>query len=333
MKEFLLSDESVNSHGQIIMTDGIELGRFLANPVMFYNHDHDKGIIGRWENVRKSDGKLYATPVFDTNSELGRMVKQQVESGFLRAASIGIGDVEFEYNPTESEPQKIIRCELLEASVCDIPSNRNTLQLYYKGRPVDGGTYRQLTTKSAAEEDISAILEALELPESATLEDAVAAIRKLKGNDKASCEEQVETAIKNGYIKPDEKIGLLKGFAGNRAGLSTFLKYRRQSFEKQIDAEYNKLINVNGSQLSVVKLRAIPQEDIKTLIRTNFVTFRRILACIKPFRRVMDDIVQPNNSRPEKQNWTLEDYRKNDPMELRRNPGLYQRLLKQQSNK
>lgn len=44
MREFLLSDESLNSHGSIIMTDGIRLDRFLANPVMFYNHEQGKWI-------------------------------------------------------------------------------------------------------------------------------------------------------------------------------------------------------------------------------------------------------------------------------------------------
>ena len=57
MREFLLSDESLNSQGSIIMTDGIRLDRFLANPVMFYNHEQGKGVVGRWENVIKDNVK------------------------------------------------------------------------------------------------------------------------------------------------------------------------------------------------------------------------------------------------------------------------------------
>lgn len=53
MKEFLLSDESLNSHGTVVMTDGIRLDRFLANPVMFYNHDESKGVVGRWEKSER----------------------------------------------------------------------------------------------------------------------------------------------------------------------------------------------------------------------------------------------------------------------------------------
>ena len=71
MKEFLLSDKSLNSHGLIIMTEGIDMTRFLENPVMYYNHDRERGVIGKWINLRKENSKLYGTPVFDEKQELG----------------------------------------------------------------------------------------------------------------------------------------------------------------------------------------------------------------------------------------------------------------------
>ena len=79
-----------------------------------------------------------------------------------------------------------------------------------------------------------------------------------------------------------------------------------------------------------MKLRAIPQDEMKALMRNNFNTFKRLTGCIE--RRAMDDIVPQPDNYSGRQNWTLEDYRKNDPMELRRNPGLYRRLLGQQNN-
>lgn len=45
-------------------------------------------IIGRWENLRKEDNKLYADAIFDTESEKGKEVARQVEQGFLRGASL-----------------------------------------------------------------------------------------------------------------------------------------------------------------------------------------------------------------------------------------------------
>ena len=90
MNEFLLNDGTINSYGFVVLTEGINLSRFRKNPVMFYNHGKDNGVIGRWENLRIENGKLYGTPVFDDKHEPGKTIKEKVESGFLKGASMGI---------------------------------------------------------------------------------------------------------------------------------------------------------------------------------------------------------------------------------------------------
>lgn len=40
---FRLSDESINSYGLIVKTDGINLERFIKNPVMLYSHSTEGG--------------------------------------------------------------------------------------------------------------------------------------------------------------------------------------------------------------------------------------------------------------------------------------------------
>jgi len=81
MKEFLISDETVNSFGVTVRTSGIRLDRFITNPIMYYNHDSRLGVIGRWENIRVDSLQLFATPVFDTDDELGKKIAQKVENG------------------------------------------------------------------------------------------------------------------------------------------------------------------------------------------------------------------------------------------------------------
>lgn len=330
MKEFLLSDESLNSQDTIIMTDGIRLDRFLANPVMFYNHDPSKGVVGKWENVRKEDGKLYGTPVFDVQHDLGRMLQRQVDDGFVRGASIGIGSVEFDYNPEDSKSQKVIGCELVEVSVCDIPSNKNTLQFYYDGKAVDKATHRRLTLNMTAlsHPDISKVMEALGLPEDATVDQMLAAIERLKG-DGSTDSERLDNAIKCGYIDPEEKDSLLADFGGNIAGLSLFLKHRRQSFEKNVTTEYNNLFGRYYHAFNLTKLHALPQDEVKGMIRDNYATFTRFMECLRPMRKVMDDIRPSGPDDTMRLNWTLDDYRRKDPIALKRDPGLYERLLKQ----
>ncbi len=334
MKEFLLSDESLNSHDSIIMTDGIRLDRFLANPVMFYNHDTRKGVVGRWENVRKENGKLYGTPVFDTKHDLGLMLQQQVEDGFVRGASIGIGSVEYEYDPTNNKTMKVISCELLEVSVCDIPSNSNALQLYYDGKQVDRATHRRLALSQSmfSQPGAAEIMEALGLPPDATVEQILDAIERLKSGEYLSAEDQVNIAIKRGYIKLEEKADLIKDFRGNVDGLSVHLKYRSRSFEGNVDDEYNNLSRKYAHAFNLSKLNAIPQNEVKEAIRNNYATFKRLMDCLNPRRNVMDDITLSGSVCASQLDWTLDDYRRKNPMALKRDPALYEKLLKQNDN-
>jgi hypothetical protein len=94
---FILSDESINDRGFRILTSGIDLSRFESNPVMLWMHQRDTGggatqvlPIGRWENIRKEDGKLMADPVFDDNDRFAQLVRGKVENGFVKGASIGV---------------------------------------------------------------------------------------------------------------------------------------------------------------------------------------------------------------------------------------------------
>ncbi len=79
---FVLSDESVNSYGNVVLTEGIDTTAFERNPVMLYMHNRDGNVIGRWENIRKEDKRLLGDAVFDDSTELAATVKKQVEKGF-----------------------------------------------------------------------------------------------------------------------------------------------------------------------------------------------------------------------------------------------------------
>ena len=90
---FIISDESVNADGFVIQTKGIRTERFKKNPVMLYMHAREKGVIGRWDNIRTEGSQLIADAVFDENNPLGKEVKERVDGGFLRSASIGLSQL------------------------------------------------------------------------------------------------------------------------------------------------------------------------------------------------------------------------------------------------
>ena len=128
--KFIVSDETINSNGFIVLTAGINTARFERNPIMLYMHERENGVIGRWENVHKQGVQLIAEAVFDEGVELGKKVKYQVENGFLRSASIGIENMIYE---ERDGVKTVTQCDLFEISIVDMPANENAVKLYAKG--------------------------------------------------------------------------------------------------------------------------------------------------------------------------------------------------------
>ena len=142
MKRIVISDESINSYGFWVNTDGIDLSAFLKNPVMLWNHNRsslgtnfDQLPIGKWKDLRVENGQLTGEPVFDENDEFARKIKQKYESGILNACSIGFTPLEWSDAPEMLKEGQTVatvtRCRLLEISICDIPSNSNATVVLY----------------------------------------------------------------------------------------------------------------------------------------------------------------------------------------------------------
>ncbi len=128
---FVLCDGNrVNSYGFRTDLAGLDLERFKSNPVMLYAHD-SSDVIGRWENIRVEDNQLKADAVFDTDDEQGKRIAGKVERGFLKGCSMGIHVKEL--HEVDNVPV-VTRSELMEASVCPIPSDAGAVRLYDENR-------------------------------------------------------------------------------------------------------------------------------------------------------------------------------------------------------
>lgn len=142
LKRCVLSDESINSYGYRVLTSGIDLSAFRKNPLLLWGHYRDEGSarwcnylpIGHWEDIEVKDGVLSACPVFDCTDELSQTICDKYEAGTLSASSIG-----FRIKATSSEKKHLLpgqtretvtKCELIEASIVDIPANKNACRLY-----------------------------------------------------------------------------------------------------------------------------------------------------------------------------------------------------------
>lgn len=150
-KTFILQDESLNTLGFWIKSEGIDLAQIKKNPVMLFMHIRpgDEGNqgkdmllpIGRWENIRLEDRKVLADAVFDLKDPFAKRIADKVDAGFINMASIGVTKPwqlsahKDDIKPGQTRPT-VIKCMAKEASIVDMGSNLNALRLYDENEQV-----------------------------------------------------------------------------------------------------------------------------------------------------------------------------------------------------
>lgn len=257
-KEVIISTSGLNCYGGRVLTSGIDLTQFQKNPILLWMHrrsfDRDAMPIGRIDNLRTDGDRLIGTPVFDQNDEFAKKIESKWENGFLRMASAGIEIIETSDAPEHllqgQTRRTITRCRLEEVSIVDIGGNDEALQLYDPsgkvlklsagedndvlpllvlnretapaGTAPDGDADNQ--TNKSTQNMNKEILQLLGLPDTATEQDAVGALRLLK--DKADKAESLTlasiTAVVDGAIAEKRITGDKKDHfvnLGKTAGL------------------------------------------------------------------------------------------------------------------
>lgn len=323
--DFILSDESINSYGFKVLTRGINLDRFKQNPVMYYNHNQESGVIGRWENIRIEDSKLLAKPVFDLNDPLGAKIAKKVEDGFIKGASITISDTDI----AEIEGEFIVlSCVIKECSICDIPSNGNALKLFVDNEPVNpniGLLKLSISKNNQTQEFLKPIKTILGLSDKSTMEDIIHSITALK--KETDVESIISEAIKLNIVTSDDRESLIQLAKSNSKAFTSFINNRKEKLIEVRKKEANTLIlsairegRINADNDGIIK------EGWIELFNKDFDTTKRLLSALPIRVPVMRQIEQANN-KGDRSQWTLNDYRKKDPKALQNNPELFQQLL------
>lgn len=317
-KTFVLSDETVNTYGFKVITSGIDLRKFLKNPVMLRNHEGEA--IGFWENIRIEGNKLLADPVFSNTIPLGIETAQKVKEGTLRAASIGIEEAVFtydsKYKDVNAEKGAVINCVLYEASIVELPSNENAIALLdNRGGRITGEyciseyIHLNLRTNKGKFKMTKETLSLLNLTEDADANDVHNAIVKL----------------------------LTK-------------QQRLEQTNDQLTDQRNKEV-IEGA-ISLGKISFKQADQYKLLLKKDFENTFKLLQTIEPKVAIKKEISisqlikrssnintesksNTDESEPpkDKKDWNLNDYRRHSPKELLKDKELYQRLVEQESNK
>lgn len=137
-KEFLLSDSSLNVYKYRLLTTGYLSDQFKRNPIGYYMHGttdefpREAGVLVKWEDLRTEGDKVYAKPTINLNHPRGQKTVDEVENGFLNAASVGqivaleISTDPLDYLADQTGPT-VTKWFNREASLVDIPGNYNAL--------------------------------------------------------------------------------------------------------------------------------------------------------------------------------------------------------------
>lgn len=281
MKTFILHDESVNSYGFRMLTEGVMLDDFKKNPVMFYNHDDREMPIGRWENIRIEDGKILAEANFDQGDPRAKEIARKVEEGYISACSVGAWVLESTSDASlyidGQDAPTVTKWSLREVSICNIPANHNALALYdANGLRVGEAdiptilelTDRQLTITGKKETMNEVVKTLLNLSNDATIDDAIVAIR---ANQKtiSSLTEEVETLRKEKKEAEEKK-----------------LQEKRNRFEALLDQAIK-----GGSLMESQK------ESMTTLFDANPDETLRVLEAMPKRRSVTEQLTDKKNSK------------------------------------
>ena len=312
---FVISDETVNSYGFVVLTSGIDTSRFLKNPVMYYMHERDSGVIGRWENIRVSGVRLLADAVFDEELPLGKEVLRRVESGFIRSASIGIGNVEREeINGIET----VVKCVLKEVSIVDIPSNYNAVKLFRK----DGNAVYRLSDllEEVPGDFREKIALLLGLP-AGTGEKEITRCIKEELKSTSEIESEVENAVKMGLISNSEANNYALMAQGNPGAFRALIADKKRVRKDELDA----LVDSAVKKGKFIQQDKIVFENVAECMGME--VLHRIIGCIPERVSLMELTSGRYRQRSE---WSLSDYRKYDPLALKDNPELYANLLKKE---
>lgn len=140
-KEFCITDNSVNVYKYRCLTEGLQLDEVKKNPIGYYLHGTDEypretGVLVRWDDFRVKGDQVFAKPCINLSHPRGQRTADEVESGFLNAASVGKITVLEASNDKSmmlsgQEKPTVTKWFPREISLVDIPGNYNALANLY----------------------------------------------------------------------------------------------------------------------------------------------------------------------------------------------------------
>ncbi len=128
----LVSVESIDREGEVVVAKGVALDYFQKNPVVTFAHRYDELPVGKAQWVKAVPGGIKAKTIYSEATETARAVWQMTQEGILKGKSIGFIPTKMRPPSAEEAHWKnanavIESSVLLEYAVAPIPVNADAL--------------------------------------------------------------------------------------------------------------------------------------------------------------------------------------------------------------
>lgn len=288
-KKFILSDSSVNVYGYRLLTSGFQLPQYQKNPIGYYMHRREEGIVLKWEDIAIEDDNVVGYPVINLAHPKGEQLFNEVSNGFLNAASVGhIVVLEHSNDPNLMLPGQtgptITRWYNKECSLVDIPGNANALTTLYDAQENLLNLSDISTTTLLPIGSITAIAQALALPANASPQLVHESVLQLQHNLSAArtlCATQAQ-----------QLLGLEQQLARIEA--------------KATEAELQTIL---ADATTKGKITQAAAQRLATDYATNIPALKELIATLPVYTPISAIL----SSTKQSDDWTWDDYVKNDP--------------------
>jgi hypothetical protein len=107
---------------------------FLKNPIGYYGHDKEDGVLLKWEDLHLDGDRVIGKPTINLAHPRAQRTIDEINDGFLNAASVGkicVLEYELEDNPEDPEEPIVVATKWYnkECSMVDNPGNRSAMKV------------------------------------------------------------------------------------------------------------------------------------------------------------------------------------------------------------
>lgn len=298
-----LTNDSLNSYGTRVLTDGLDIEQYNRNPVLLWMHQRGQ-VIGTLTDIQKEHGEITGLLNFDEASELSQRCKKQWEFGSLRMVSVGIDILEWSNDPNlavEGQTMATItKSKLTEVSVVDIGANDDAIRLNYQGQQLNlsaGGAcplpslYNQSNQPQSTyptEMDTKVLALKLGLPEGAD-ETAIYAkideikatsteVETLRAEKEAVIQREVEALVDGAVAEKKIELKMRDHFL--QLGKSVGADNLRTTFQSMSPREkLSATLNSSGQAVqpkTYAKLSDVPSEELMQLRDSDLERYKQL---------------------------------------------------------